>query len=188
MAPATTGPEPQAISELYDRYAHVVFLRARGILGNEEEAHDAVQETFAKVIRNWESFRGESSPLTWMYRISTNLCLNRLRNRKGHDKKHEIHKHEIVATDIAWFRDDVDTDRLRKLLQDEDAETRAIVLYLYFDDMTREETALLVGLSVPTVRKRLHQFLRRARRAFGLPADAVIATALATLTLLGVLP
>jgi DNA-directed RNA polymerase specialized sigma24 family protein len=62
------------------------------------------------------------------------------------------------------------------------------VLYVYFDDMTREETAVLVGLSVPTVRKRLNQFLYRARKAFGVPSEAILATAFATLTLLGMYP
>jgi RNA polymerase sigma-70 factor (ECF subfamily) len=186
MGAVMTAPEPHEVGELYDRYAHVIFLRARGILGSDEEAHDAVQETFAKVISNWEQFRGESSPLTWMYRISTNLCLNRLRNRKGHERKHAAHPEEISGPATAWLRDDLDTERLRQLLAEEDAETRAIVLYVYFDDMTREETAVLVGLSVPTVRKRLNQFLYRARKAFGVPAEAILATAFATLMLLGI--
>ncbi len=183
-----TAPEPHQVGELYDRYAHVIFLRARGILGSDEEAQDAVQETFAKVIKNWDQFRGESSPLTWMYRISTNLCLNRLRNRKGHERKHQAHPEEIAGPAAAWLKDDLDSERLRALLADEDAETRAIIVYVYFDDMTREETAVLVGLSVPTVRKRLNQFLYRARRAFGVPAEALLASTLATLTLLGMFP
>jgi RNA polymerase sigma factor (sigma-70 family) len=99
MGAVMTAPEPHQVGELYDRYAHVIFLRARGILGSDEEAHDAVQETFAKVIKNWEQFRGESSPLTWMYRISTNLCLNRLRNKKGHERKHAAHPEEISGPD-----------------------------------------------------------------------------------------
>src|SRR6185295_20215898 len=104
MGAVMTAPEPHQVGELYDRYAHVIFLRARGILGSDEEAHDAVQETFAKVIKNWEQFRGESSPLTWMYRISTNLCLNRLRNKKGHERKHAAHPEEISGPATAWLR------------------------------------------------------------------------------------
>ncbi|MBW2258741.1 MAG: sigma-70 family RNA polymerase sigma factor, partial [Deltaproteobacteria bacterium] len=40
------------LAELYDRYAHVVYRRCLSILGNEEDAHDATQETFAKVLRH----------------------------------------------------------------------------------------------------------------------------------------
>jgi RNA polymerase sigma-70 factor (ECF subfamily) len=179
-------PESHDLSLLYDRYAPVIYLRAKSILGSDEEAQDAVQETFAKVIRNWEQFRGESSPLTWMYRISTNLCLNRIRNRKGHDQKHHVHRHELVSGSISPT-DDLDADRVRALLADADEETRAIVVHIYFDDMTREETAAMVGISVPTVRKRLNQFLRRARQTLGVP-EAAIASALTLLALARMLP
>ena len=110
------------------------------------------------------------------------------RERKGHERKHAAHSEEISGPANAWLKDDLDSQRLRQLLAEEDAETRAIVLYVYFDDMTREETAVLVGLSVPTVRKRLNQFLYRARKAFGVPSEAILATTFATLTLLGMFP
>lgn len=169
-------PTQSEISELYDRYAHVLFLRARSILGNDEEAQDAVQDTFAKVIHHWEGFRQDSSPLTWMYKISTNLCLNRVRNRKGRAAKHDANREDIVGDDATWMRPPGEAERIRALLADMDEETQKVVLHIYFDDMTREETAQLVGLSVPTVRKRLNTFLKHARRAFGVQvvADAVV--------------
>lgn len=160
------------LRELYVRYAPVLHLRARSILGSEEAAADAVQETFARVIRSWEQFRQDASPLTWMYQINTNWCLNQLRNRRGHQRKHEDHADEIGGSGAVDARGEgeVDAATLRALMADEDDETRRIVLHLYFDDMTREETARLVGISVPTLRKRHEAFLRRARRALGLGA------------------
>lgn len=157
------------LRELYVRYAPVLHLRARAILGSDEDAADAVQETFARVVRNWDQFRAEASPLTWMYQINTNWCLNQLRNRKGHHRKHEDHRHEIPgATDDGLpLADGLDAARLRGLLADEDDETRRIVIHLYFDDLTREDTARLVGISVPTLRKRHEAFLKRARLALG---------------------
>lgn len=192
-APATanTGPTEAEVRALYERYAGVLHHRCRRILGNDELAADAVQETFARVIRNWEGFRGEASPLTWMYRISTNWCLNQVRNRSGHRTKHEHHGDEIART---VFGEDtsvvsgnrragpapdagLDAARVRRLLDDADDETRRVVIHLFFDDMTQQEVASLVGLSVPTVRKRLRAFERRAARALGaLPVagDAVL--------------
>ena len=135
-------------------------------------------ETFARVIRHWDSFRQQASPLTWMVQISTNWCLNRLRDHKGHVRKHDERRQEIVGDGVT--RTDVvgtlDAGRLRELLADEDEETQRIVVHLYFDDLTREETAKLVGISVPTLRKRHDAFLKRARRALG--AAAVPAAAL----------
>jgi RNA polymerase sigma-70 factor (ECF subfamily) len=58
------------IRALYERYAQVLYARCMSILKNPEDAGDAVQDTFAKVIKRWESFQGQSSPLTWMYSIA----------------------------------------------------------------------------------------------------------------------
>jgi RNA polymerase sigma-70 factor (ECF subfamily) len=153
------------IQALYERYGQVLYARCMSILKNPEDAGDAVQDTFAKVITRWESFQGESSPLTWMYSIATNLCLNRLRNRKGRAQKREQHKEMLVGDGTsapgagAWEV----SDTVRTLLADEDPQTQAIVVHLFFDDMTREATAKAVGLSVPTLRKRLRAFMERAR-------------------------
>lgn len=156
------------IRDLYTRYAHVLHYRARAILGTDEDAADCVQETFARVIRHWDAYRQQASPLTWMYQIGTNWCLNKLRDRKGHHRKHEDHRGEIVGDGLVEaFEGDLDGETIRELLAESDDETRRIVVHLFFDDMTREEAAVMVGISVPTLRKRLDAFLRRARRALG---------------------
>lgn len=164
------------LAELYDRYAHVVFRRCLSILGNEEDAHDATHETFAKVLRSGAEFRGQSSPLTWMYRISTNHCLNLLRDRKGRTSKLTVHREELVGDGASHppAQATFDHDLVRRLLDDADDETRRCVVHTFFDDCTREEVADLVGISVPTVRKRVQQFLERARRALGVGGVAAV--------------
>jgi len=154
------------IEALYDQYGAILFHRCRSILKNDEDANDAVQETFARVIRTWTTFRSESSPLTWMYRISTNYCLNQLRNRSGRSQKREQHRDAIVGDGVSLPRTSAweDADTVRGLLANEDEQTQRIVLHLYFDDMTREQAARLVGISVPTLRKRLQAFFGRARK------------------------
>ena len=157
------------ISEMYVRYAPILHARARGILGDDAEAGDAVQETFARVIRAGDGFRAEASPLTWLYQINTNWCLNRLRDQRGHHRKHEERRGEIVGDEAVAPDDErLDDARIRGLLATEDDCTQRIVVHLFFDDLTREETAVLVGISVPTLRKRLDEFLRRSRRTLGL--------------------
>lgn len=156
------------VEQLYHRYAHVLFHRCRTIVRDDQEAWDAVQETFAKVIRNADTFRSQSSPLTWMYRISTNHCLNQVRNRRGRERKHEDHREELAGDGWASMADEeADKERILALLDDVDEQTRACVVHTFFDDCTREEVAELVGLSVPTVRKRVTTFLDHARRALG---------------------
>src|SRR3954454_2212716 len=75
------------IEELYRRYGALVRRRARSILSDEHEAQDAMQEVFVRVIAAMAEFRGQSQPSTWLYRITTNLCLNRIRdNRRRRDR------------------------------------------------------------------------------------------------------
>lgn len=164
------------LSELYMRYAPVLYVRARSILGDDAEANDAVQETFARVIRAGDRFRGEASPLTWMYQINTNWCLNRLRNNRGHRVKHEEKRSEILEREFDENAVDerLDHATLRGLLTEESDENRRMVIHLFFDDMTREEAAKVMGISVPTLRKRLDLFLRGARRKLGIAAVLVL--------------
>ena len=163
----TPAPATEAdIRALYERYGPVLFHRCRSIVKNDEDANDAVQETFARVIRNWSDFRHQSSPLTWMYRISTNLCLNHIRNRQGRADKREQHVDAIVGE--GFTRPDAsrweNADLVRQLLAECDEETQQIVTLLYFDDMPKERAAKVVGISVPTLRKRLNAFLARAKK------------------------
>ena len=159
-------PTDSELAELYDRYAPVLLVRCRSILRNEEAAQDAVQETFTRVIRNWDTFRHQSSPLTWMYRISTNYCLNQVRNSGTRRRKLEDHKAEVGPRVAEASEGQTDHQRILALLDQVDDQTRACVVHTFFDDCTRNETAELVGLSVPTVRKRINEFLDLARRTF----------------------
>jgi RNA polymerase sigma-70 factor (ECF subfamily) len=172
------------LADLYDRYAPVLLHRCRSILKNEEAAQDAVQETFARVMRNADTFRAQSSPTTWMYRISTNYCLNQIRNRGTRQGKLTAHREDIVGPGFTEPDDSERQDQARvlALLEKEDEQTRRCVMHTYFDECTREEVAELVGISVPTVRKRIRTFLERARRTFEVSAVASILLALAIQT------
>ena len=156
----------QELTALYDRYAHVLFRRCRAILGDDQDAYDAVQDTFAKVIVHAADFRQQSSPLTWMYRISTNHCLNALRDRGGRAAKLDQRQGELGPEASAAPGSALDAEKVLALLEGADDETRQCVIHTYFDDCTREEVAALVGLSVPTVRKRVNDFLDEARRRY----------------------
>lgn len=175
-------PTDAQLQLLYDRYGPVIHRRSFAILGNEEDARDAVQETFARVIVHWDAFRKESSPLTWMYRIGTNYCLNRLRNRSGRERLHQRHRGTLSGEEGRPGRSESweTEETVRRLLADADEQTRAILIHLYFDDMTQMETARLVGISVPTLRKRLEGFLARSREAL----DPVVRAATEALSLL----
>jgi len=166
------------IQTLYERHSHVVFGRCRTLLGNEEEAADAMQEVFIRLLKNADQFRGEASPTTWLYRVSTNLCLNRIRDRKARAAKLAHPDPSAVALPGMSAFQNVDPERrklVETLLDKVDDETQAIVVHYYVDEMTLNEIAQVLDLSVPTLRKRIQHFQGIARRTLAIsPAHTVL--------------
>lgn len=152
------------LRELYETYAHRVFLRCRYLLRDEEEARDAMHDVFIKVQQNLDSFRGDASPLTWMTRIATNHCLNLLRAKKAawHERfRNEVKTH--VREDENGAKHVENNELLRACLARCDKETAEAAIYYFVDGMTQQEVCELVGLSAPTLRKRLRNFIESSR-------------------------
>jgi RNA polymerase sigma-70 factor (ECF subfamily) len=149
------------LEELYARAGAAVERRCRALLGDPEEARDMVQEVFLRALAHAGEFRGEASPLTWLYRISTNLCLNRLRDRKQHLP---IDTFAPVLLDAAVNPERAASARqaARALLGGLDARTQALVVYRYLDGMTQDEIAAVSGWSRKTLGKKLRDFELRA--------------------------
>ena len=151
------------IPALYRRYGDLVLGRCRTILRNEADAQDAVQEVFLKLHRFAEGFRGDSSPSTFLYRITTTTCLNRIRTRKRRPEDPVEELPPLPSSESV-----LDTLALRQLLDsllaEVDEKTRECLVYHYVDGMTHEETGEMVGLSGAAVRKRIAAFKEAAQR------------------------
>ncbi len=156
------------VAALYRRYGALVQNRCRYLLGDRDAAQDAAQEVFVKVLRNLDQFRGDASPSTWILRIATNHCLNRLAaQRAGWMSRFRQHVRHV---DEAGLRGGVDPEKarlVRQILGRLDRETQAVAVHYYVDEMTQDEIAALIGRSLPTIRKRLATFRRVARREIG---------------------
>lgn len=155
----------EVLRDLYERYASRVYQRCRYLLRNDEDARDAMHDVFIKVLGNLEGFRGQASPLTWVTRIATNHCLNVLRGRRArwHDELRDLARvaEQARESDHAAIER---LDLLHAILARCNASMQELAVYYFVDEMTQDEIAALVGLSVPTLRKRLRQFMRLARR------------------------
>lgn len=157
--------EREQVRQLYERYAPAVHRRCYYLLRDDEEAQDAMHDVFIKVQANLKKFRAQSSPLTWINRIATNHCLNILRSRRARwhqDLKEIVKVAEQIQDDPAleFERQDL----IRAILARCDKGLQEIAIYYFIDAMKQDEIARLMSLSVPTVRKRLRQFLHQARR------------------------
>src|ERR1700745_1498933 len=78
---ALTG-DPEAFGEIVRRWERRIFALAFGMLGREEDARDATQETFLAAFRNLRNFRGEAKVSSWLHRIAVNQCITRQRRAK----------------------------------------------------------------------------------------------------------
>ncbi len=123
------------------------------MLGDPDEAQDAAQEVFVSILNKGHQFRGEAELSTWIYRITTNHCLNRIRGDKRRTARAE---HSLGWGDGAPA-DPYDRYRLRaelrELLAGLEPLDQEILVHRYLDGMTQAEIASVTGRSRRTVGK-----------------------------------
>jgi RNA polymerase sigma-70 factor (ECF subfamily) len=152
--------EPLDVEPLVRRYSPMVIRRCRQLLADEDEARDACQDVFVRLLER----RGRldaSHPSSLLYVMATNVCLNRIRDRHRHAAPTEDGQLERIAA--AGSQGDQSDARLvlDRLFRRHPASSRTMAVLHYLDGLTLEEVAAEVGLSVSGVRKRLGT-LRRA--------------------------
>ena len=127
-----------------------------------EEAKDALQEVFVKVLRALPEFREAASPTTWMMRIATHHCLNVMRAKSAlwREQVRELRKDTRHETESPDRR-----ELVRVLLAAAPEEAQEMAVLYWVDELTQVEIAHETGRSLPTVRKRLKQFLACARES-----------------------
>jgi RNA polymerase sigma-70 factor (ECF subfamily) len=142
------------VDALYRSHSPMVLRRCRRLLRDEEQALEAMQDTFVQMIRNADRLDARA-PSSLLYRTATNLCLNRLRSRR---RRPEDPDDELVAR-IAAAPDDTGLGGARLMLAAvfarEQPSTKTMAVLHLLDGLTLEEVAEEVGLSVSGVRKRL---------------------------------
>ena len=159
-----------AIEMLYRKYGPAVLRRARALLRDEQAARDLMQEVFVQAIREGERFRGEASPMTWIYRITTNLCLNRIRDES---RRAQLLAENLPDPDEAREATAEQRATLASILRRVPEELREIAVYYSADQMSHDEIAALVKSSRRTVGNRLDEFRRLARAAADARAEVV---------------
>src|SRR4029077_11344167 len=142
------------LGAIYERYSRSVYRRALQLLGDAESARDATQEVFIRVMRGGGKVPAEPTPTAWLYRVTTNLCLNRLRDRNRREAllaaKYDV---ETVAPAIGEARSAV-TQILARVPED----LQDVAIYFFVDELTYDEIAPLLGVSRRTVSNRLAAF------------------------------
>ncbi len=153
------------VEVLYRRYGDMVLGRCRTLLRDEADAQEVCQEIFLKLHRYSGGFRGEASPTTYLFRVTTTTCLNRLRSRRRRPEDPvEEPPAEALGPHGGGVADGLAArDLVTRLLGIADERTQACLVYHYVDGMTHREVGELVGLSAAAVRKRIGTFKARLR-------------------------
>ena len=138
----------------YYTYGPMVLRRCRKLLGDEHAARDAMHDVFVQLLSRADDL-DDQAPSSLLFRIATNVCLNRLRSRK---RRPEDGDPDLVA-EIAAQTDPAARNAARSaldaLFRHEPEQTALIAVLHLHDKMTLEEVAAEVGMSVSGVRKRL---------------------------------
>ena len=146
----------------YRRYGPMVLRRCRRLLRDEEKARDAMHDVFVQLIRSGDRLVDEGAS-SLLFRMATNVCLNRLRSERRHPEDREDELLLRIADGADLEAKTGAARLLARLFGEEPLSSRLIAVFHLHDGMTLEETAAAVGLSLSGVRKRL----RRLRDALG---------------------
>jgi RNA polymerase sigma-70 factor (ECF subfamily) len=157
----------EAFSQLVNRYDRNIFLIAQHITHNEEDAQDVVQDAFLKAYQNLEQFQENSKFYTWLVRIAVNEALMKLRKRRTDrtvslDEDVETEEGSMPREVADWSPNPEQLygqselgDILKKTIQGLPPGFRTVFVLRDVEGLSTEETAEMLGLSVPAVKSRL---------------------------------
>ena len=159
--------DTRAFGELVRRYEGKIFRLAQHVTQNREDAEDVLQETFMKAYEHLDQFKGDSKFYTWIVRIAVNQALMKLRRRKTDksvslDETIDTGEDTIVREIAAWdenpeqrFSREEIGQILESAIQDLEPPYRSGFVLRDMEELSTEETAEALGLSVPAVKSRL---------------------------------
>jgi RNA polymerase sigma-70 factor (ECF subfamily) len=155
----------EAFTKLVETCQTPVYNLCYRMLGDPYEAEDAAQETFLRAYNNLRHYDAKRSFSTWLLSIAAHYCIDQIRKRRMN----------LLSLDDAVYLDPPDTapgpeaslstneekKRMRVLLDTLSAQDRAAVIMLYWYDLSYEEIAEALSMTISSVKSRLH----RARQA-----------------------
>ena len=150
------GGDPDAFGELVVRHRDRVWAVALRVLGDPQEAEDAVQDAFLSALRGAAGFRGEAAVTTWLHRITLNAALDRVRKRRPTvplDPTDAGLPSQVIAVAPESDRVPAAIDVTRALAQ-LSPDAREVLLLVDVEDRPVAEVAERLGVAIGTVKSR----------------------------------
>jgi RNA polymerase sigma-70 factor (ECF subfamily) len=167
LVTAAKNGDMTAFSDLVQHYDRRVFRMAKQITQNDDDAEDVLQETFLKAFTHLADFQGNSKFYTWLVRIAVNEALMKLRKRRSDrtvplDDPIDTGEDEVVREIAVWDQNPEDTysreelaELLDQAIQSLKPAYRTVFILRDIEEMSIEETAETLNLSISAVKSRL---------------------------------
>lgn len=176
---AARGGDRRAFSQLVEAYMRPVYNLTYRMLGNAQEAEDAAQETFLRAWSRMEQYNVEHKFSTWLFSIANHYCIDRLRKRRtvqvsidDNPVLENLHDDDPLPEQSSLRREQM--VEVQQLMAQLEPDYRTPLVLRYWEDLSYEEIAVTLGLTVPAVKSRL--FRARQRMAELMMAREVAAT------------
>ncbi len=159
--------DPAALGALYEVYGERIFRYAYRMLGNRTDAEDATAETFLRVLKRSGELRADGAFKTWLFRITRNLCIDKMRQHKL-----------LELPQDAQYSSGEDRATLRitvhQALQDLPQEYREPLILCDLEDISAKEAAEVLKITVPALKSRLYRGRRALRDKLGGTMEKVL--------------
>jgi RNA polymerase sigma-70 factor, ECF subfamily len=160
--------DQSAYGEIVEIYKDKVFQLCYRILGNRHEAEDMAQEAFIRAYVNISRFNIDLKFSTWLYRIATNLCIDRIRKKKpdyyldaevsGTDG---LTMYSQIASDTILPEDEIESLELQETIQREITKLpekyRSVIVLKYIEELSLNEISEILDIPLGTVKTRIHR-------------------------------
>jgi RNA polymerase sigma-70 factor (ECF subfamily) len=152
--------DTSALGNLYEMYGERIFRYAYRMLGNRSDAEDATSETFLRVLRRSGELRADGAFRTWLFRITRNLCIDKMRQQKLLELPLDASYGGIEEKSTLRIT-------VQQALQELPVEYREPLVLCDLEDMPAREAAEVLNISVPALKSRLYRGRRTLRDKLG---------------------
>ena len=154
--------DPQAFAALVDRYKDLVFTLALRMLKSREEAEEVSQDTFIKVYKSLGKFKGDSKLSSWIYKVTYNTCLDKIKKYKRSFNTvaiDELTENKVKSIESAL--DELEKKErnlaIQHCIEQLPGDDSFILTLFYFEELSIEEIAAIVDESKNYVKVKLHR-------------------------------
>lgn len=152
--------DTKAYAQLVDRYKDLVYTLAIRMLKHKEEAEEVAQDTFIKVFKSLDKFKGDSKFSTWIYKVTYNTCLDRI-------KKNKKHFNDVAIDEYTFNKLDTIDNALDNIIKEEKStlikqcinklpeDSSALLTLFYFEELSLDEISKIINIEANTVKVKL---------------------------------